>query len=224
MSSMNNMKRDEVGSVMNIVIIATLSVFFVGAMAFAIWAFMGRQDYKTNADQKVQAAVLANTKKVQVDDAATYAEVAKTPLKAYNGPEAYGSVSIQYPKTWSSYLVTNNNSTPINLYSYPDVVPDTNAKSSSYALRVQVVAQSYSTVLKTFDGSLKQGKVTVTPYALPKNPNNIGVRVEGQLEQSIQGRLVILPLRDKTLKIWTESSSFYNDFEQTILPNASFVR
>lgn len=220
---MNNNKHDEVGSAMSLVLIATLSVLFVGASVFAIWAFMGQQDYKANVEQKVQVAVLANTKQVQATDAATYAEEAKKPLKAYNGPEAYGSVSIQYPKTWSSYLVTNNTATPINFYAHPDIVPGVGSQTSSYALRVEVVAQSYSAVLKTYDGSLKQGKVTVTPYALPKNPSNIGSRVEGQLDQSIQGKLVILPLRDKTLKIWTESSSFYTDFEQTILPNASFV-
>lgn len=223
MSSMKHMRHDERGSAMTVALIVTLSVLSVAAAVFAGWAYMSRQDYKNNVQQKVAVAVQANTKKVQADDAAAYAEEAKKPLKPYNGSSAYGSVSIQYPKTWSSYLQTNDSSRPINFYAHPDIVPGTEQRDSSYALRVQVVAKAYDAVLKEYTSAVQKGSVKVSPYALPKNPSTVGARLEGQLTQTIQGKMVVLPLRDKTLKIWTESDKFYADFEQIILPNASFV-
>jgi hypothetical protein len=49
-----------------------------------------------------------------------------------------------------------------------------------------------------------------------------GVRVDGQIADNIQGSMIILPLRDKTQEIWTESNSFLPDFNNNILPNLTF--
>lgn len=212
---------DERGSVATIVSIAVLAVFLVGALVFAGWAYTGRQDYKNNVDAKVKVAVAKNTKEVQLKDAADFAEAAKQPLKTYVGPDAYGSVTIPYPKTWSAYVVTAGGQ-PLDAYFNPDFVPSATDQKSVFALRVQIVASTYSQTLTQFQGLQKQGKVTVSPYALPKTPTQVGVRVDGQLTPTKQGSMVILPVRDKTLKLWIESNQFTNDFNNIILPNASF--
>lgn len=199
-----------------------LAVLFVGAASFAAWAYAGRQDYKNNSDKKVAAAVAANKKVVQAEDAKKYAEEAKQPLKTYSGPDAYGSLQLSYPKTWSVYMATGSSSTPIDGYLNPDVVPSISDQASTFALRVQVVQQSYATVLQSFSSSVKTGKATVSPYKLPKMQDVIGSRVDGQLTPKKQGSMVILPVRDKTLKIWTESSNFKADFDNNILANFTF--
>jgi len=39
----------------------------------------------------------------------------------------------------------------------------------------------------------------------------------------VQGSMVLVPLRDKTLKIWTEADETYlKDFNENILPNYTF--
>lgn len=212
----------EQGSVATLVSIILLSVFLVAALGFGVWAFMGRQDYKNNSDAKVKAAVQANTKAVQEQDAKDYAEAAKEPLKTYIGPEAFGSVHISYPKTWSAYVVTTSGTQPLDAYFNPEFVPSATDKDSVFALRAEVVSTSYSQSLSQYKSLQKQGKVTVAPYALPKTPSEVGVRVEGQLTTKKQGSMVILPLRDKTLKIWIESAQYLDDFNKLILPNASF--
>lgn len=199
-----------------------VSLLFVAVGGFAYWAYSGRQDYKNNVDSKIAAAVSANTDKVKVADAVKYAEAAKKPFATYVGPEAYGAVHVAYPKTWSAYVDTSNSSYPVDAYFYPAVVPSVTDQDSSFALRVQVVPQSYDTVVGQFKGQLQQGKVTVTPYALPKVSDTVGVRIDGQITNNKQGSMIVLPLRDKTLKIWTEASPFLADFNTNILPNFTF--
>lgn len=194
----------------------------LGAGAFAVWAYNGRQDYKNNVDTKISTAVETNKQLVQAQDAKQYAEAAKQPLKTYVGPEAYGSVHISYPKIWSAYVDTTGGATGLNGYLYPDTVPSITSQSSVFALRVEVVQTAYDKVVSQFNGVLKQGKVTVTPYKLVKVPSIVGVRIDGQIATNKQGSMIVLPLRDKTLEIWTESTAFLNDFNNNILPYASF--
>ncbi len=223
MSSM--IRRNESGSIDPLLIPLVLAVLIlIGVGVFATWAYSGRQDYKNNVDVKVATAVAANTKQVQTKDAGDYAEAAKNPLKTYVGPSAYGSVTVQYPKTWSAYVADTSGSSPfINGYFQPNIVPDITNQSSSFALRIQVVQDSYSTVMQTFQSQQQdQATVTVQPYALPKLPKNVGSKVVGAIQQNKQGEMVVLPIRDKTLEIWTESDSFKADFENIILANLSF--
>jgi hypothetical protein len=200
-------------------------IFFLGAAGFGYWAFNSRQDYKNNSDQKVAVAVEAAQKRTQAADAKQYAEEAKQPLKTYVGPSSFGAITVQYPKTWSSYVIEkdNNDSRPIDAFFHPDFVPDTTNQDKSFALRIQLVSQSYDDVLSTYSGAAKNGKVTIAPYRLAKVPTVIGSVITGQLDTRKQGTLVILPLRNMTLKIWADSSEFLPDLTNIILPNFSFT-
>ncbi len=211
------------GSVGALVGLSLLVLTLIAALGFGFWAYNERTKYKSSSDEIVAAAVKQNTKNVQAEDATKYAEAAKLPNKTWIGPAAFGSVEITYPKTWSAYSEgVGNSSAPVNVFMHPDVVPSTNDPNSSYALTVQVVPTAYSSVLGQFSGLQKSGKVTISAYSLPKNPSDVGAKITGQIAPKKQGTLVIFPVRDKTLKIWTESAAFQADFDNTILPNARF--
>lgn len=201
-----------------------LAVLFVGAGSFAYWAFSGRQDYKNNSDAKVAAAVQNNTQSVQAQDAKQYAEQAKSPLKLYAGPDAYGSVHVSYPKTWSAYIDTTNENTPLDAYFHSDYVPSTQSQQT-YNLRVQVNAQPYSTMLQQYNSLIQEGKATAAPYSLPKEPNITGTELTGAInlnDPNSAGTMIMLPLRSTTLMIWTESNDYMPDFTKYILPNLTF--
>ena len=198
-------------------------LFFIGAAAFGYWAFMSRQDYKNNADQKVAAAVAIAKQQQSSTDQASFTQAEKNPLRTYTGPEAYGSLNVSYPKTWSAYVAEQDNSnTPLDGYFYPGAVPDVSNQNSSFALRISVLQEAYSQVLSDFQSQVQAGQVKVTPYALPKVPSDVGSRVTGQIAQNKQGDIVILPMRDKTIEIWTEAQQFEGDFNNNILPNVTF--
>jgi hypothetical protein len=46
--------------------------------------------------------------------------------------------------------------------------------------------------------------------------------LSGQIAQQQKGTMVILPLRDKTLEVWTESDAYLSDFKNYVLPNLTF--
>ncbi len=199
-----------------------VTILLVAAGSFAVWAYMSRQDYKYNTDQKVAAAVEVAKKQTSTAKDNEFAEKEKLPLKEYDGPAAFGSVVIKYPKTWGAYVnEQDRGSTPIDGYFHPVFVPGTTSKTS-FALRVQVLGSDYTTALKSYESQIKIGKIKAAPYVPPKVQSVTGMRLEGEVAPRKQGYMVILPMRDKTLKIWTESSEFLNDFNNNILPNFTF--
>lgn len=207
-----------------IVVIALLAISTIGLAILSAWTYSERTRYKTQSDQIVAKAVSENTVAVQQKAAAQFAEEIKNPLKPYVGPATYGTVRFEYPKTWSIYNNgIANGASPVDLYSSPDVVPSLQDQTASFALRVQVVSTTYSSALQQFQGLQKGGKVKIAPYSLPKNPSVVGSRIDGQITQTKQGSMILLPMRDKTLKIWTEAEASRADFDNIILPSASFV-
>ena len=203
-------------------LIATI-LLLVGALAFGGWAFLSRQDYKNNSDQKAAAAADERQKQTQAADAATYAEEAKNPLKTYKGPDQFGSVTIKYPKTWSGYVIDKDNSTiSLDGYFHPGVVPDVSNHDSTLALRLQVVNQAYDKVLGTYANQVKIKKLSAKPFTFAKVPSVVGMRLDGQIDTTKRGTLVIVPMRNLTLKVWTESSNYEKDFNKIILANLRF--
>jgi hypothetical protein len=221
----HNLRIGERGAI-NILLIPFIMVvfFFFGVVGFAFWAYSGRSHYKNESDQEVAKAVQQAIADTQEADATKYAEEAKKPYETYIGPAAFGNVTVNYPKTWSSYVIENERGgNPINGYFQPLTVPNVTDQDKTFALRVELVQTSYDTVLNQFKASLQIGKVTVAPYTLAKVPSVVGSRVEGQITPLKQGTMIILPLRNMTLKIWTESNDFKSDLDTHVLPNFSFV-
>jgi hypothetical protein len=199
-------------------------LLLIGVSGFAFWAFSGRQDYKDNVDAKIQDATAAAVKAEDAKKAAEYAEASKYPLKTYSSPSAYGSLQVQYPKTWSAYVVEQSDSSdkPVDGYFQPNFVPSVQNNDNAYALRVQVSSQSYATVMQTYQFLIKQGKAHATPFAFPKVPNVVGTRIDGQISVSKQGSVIVVPLRANALIISTEANQYMGDFNTNILPNLTF--
>lgn len=204
-------------------ILVTLLLF--GAAGFGYWAYGGYQDYKNNSDQKAAAAA----QKAKVDEGIAkdkaFVEAEKNPLTSYDGPESYGSIHVEYPKTWSVYVNSQTTSDqPLDAYFNPRFVPSIDDPNSVFSARIQVVQTTYTGVLSIYTSSVKLGTVTITPYSLPKVAGVVGARIDGLIRPGKKntGSMIVLPLRDKTLEIWTENAQAMGDFNNIILPNMSF--
>src|SRR5688572_25211372 len=142
MSGMRTNK--QAGFISGLVIsLITCVVVLIGVFVFAAWAFTERQDYKNNSDEKASAAAAVAKEQTQRDDAARFAEEAKNPLKTHVGPDAFGGVTIQYPKTWSAYIIESNGTSsgvPMNNYFHPDFIANIQNQDNAYALRVQIAS------------------------------------------------------------------------------------
>ena len=188
-----------------------------------VWALGERQDYKDNSDQKSAAAVEAATKATEEKKETEFLEREKSPFRVYKGPSTFGSAEITYPKTWSAHVIENaSGTTPISGFFHPNFVPGERS-GAAYALRLEVVEQSYDQVLKTYESNARRGVVRINPYKPPKVPSALGSRIDGEIQRGLNGSTILLPLRDKTIKLSVQSQDFMKDFNDIILANFVFA-
>jgi archaellum component FlaF (FlaF/FlaG flagellin family) len=218
-------KHDQNGSINSLLApLILITLLFFGAAGFGYWAFMERQDYKLNTDEKVAAAVKLARQDESTKKDKQFAEEEKNPLEIYNGPAEFGSLSIAYPKTWSAYIDdTGRSSADIDGFFYPGVVPSITSKDATFALRIKVINQDYQSAVSQFNKAQQNGLVTVEPYSLPQVPDVVGVIVNGQVTKDKTGTIVVLPLREKSIQVSTEGGEYKRDFVEHVLPNLTFV-
>jgi hypothetical protein len=211
----------ESGSV-SVVLAAVFGVLLLFSLIFAGWAFAGRQDYKNNVDSKISDAVVVAVQEAETAKEAEFVEQEKLPTRTYKGSATYGSLTFDYPKTWSVYAEEATSGVVLDLFAFPLVVPGV-TPTTLYALRVEITSTTYDTELKRYERDIQTGTVTSTAYRAEKVPDVLGVRLDGAIEREVQGSMVMFPLRDRTIKIYTEIPEFANDFNSIILPTVNFV-
>ena len=210
------------GSIATVAIIVLLVVSLLVSLGVAIWAFSERSTYKNESDKISAKAVEEALAAQKLELEKQFDEQEKQPFETYQGPSDLGSITLSYPKTWELYVDEAKSGTAaLKAYAHPGYVPSTNG-DTSFALRYEVVSEDYANTLKDFDGQVKKGTVRVTPFRAEKVPSVVGAKLEGEIEPKKTGVMVIIPVRDKTLRIWTESTSFTPDFN-TILSSLTFV-
>ncbi|MCB9823129.1 hypothetical protein H6800_02545 [Candidatus Nomurabacteria bacterium] len=171
-------------------------------------------DQRDNVNQKISNAVeIAETEQREKLDK-DFAEREKIPNKTYTSPSIYGSVKLTFPKTWSSFVTDTGSS--IDYYGHPDYVP---SKGVNYALRMNVSTKKFASEIKSYDAEVKKGDLKAVSITVS---GTTGTRLDGLLKKDQQGTMVIFPLRDKTLKVWTENKDFAADFE-SVLKQLTFV-
>jgi hypothetical protein len=214
------------GGAKNLIIIILLVILLAASLGFGGWAYSQMLSYKNDTNKKIDAAVAA-AKTAQAKEVQDAFDKANT--KQFQGSSTYGSVSFSYPKTWSAYVDTSSTSEPISAYFHPDQVPGINSRAA-YSLRVELVSSDYSQALQQFSGFIKQGTVTSKAF-LPPKLNGIGNAQPGTLlsgqinsaDSTQRGEMLIIRVRDKTLKISTQSNDYLNDFNNIILSSLTFA-
>jgi len=208
-----------------------LGVLLVVSLIWGYGAYQNGQDYKNNSDAKSATAVAAAEKVQAAKLQAQFDEASKSPLKTYTGPTTYGSISFSYPKSWSAYVDETSADEPLNAYFFPGQVPGTTS-NTAFALRVELVSDAYADVLQQFDSQVTAGTVTAAAYVPPKMKSvanvQVGTMFTGGINQNQdgsyqQGQMVVIKVRDKTLKIYTESNDYAADFTNTVLSSLTFI-
>lgn len=210
-------------------VIATvlLVLLLLMSLIFGFWAFAQMQDYKNNVNAKIAVAVTAAEKSTTEENNATFADTLKKDRVTYVGPSSYGTITVEYPETWSGYVDSDDNSNePLTVQFHPVIVPAVKGggkNAQAIALTVQVVNESYDNVVEESQQYIEDGSAAAVPFALEKMPNQVGLKVTGKINQDFVGTKVILPLRDKTIVITAETDQFAKDLETYILPYITFV-
>ncbi len=195
--------------------IATIILIIVtaGLIALSVWIYFNYNDQKTNVDSKIDAAV-SIAKKDQVNlDNIKRTESEKLPNRQFVGPNDYGRVTFDYPKTWSVYINKDaTNGGTYEAYLNPVTVPPVSL-SQQYALRVVIDQQDIDKAIASYDTAVKKGDLK--SYSVSAN-GNMGTRLDGVFSKDIRGSVVLFKIRDKTLTIRTDATTFKDDFNKLI--------
>lgn len=214
-----HMRSPESGSANPLLIACILLALFSAALGgFGIWSFMNYQDQKNNTDAKIEAAVgsakTAQAKELEID----FVKREKEPHVSLTGPDDLGSVTFNYPKTWSVYVPKNGSSGEYEAYLNPGSVPLVST-TQPYAARVLIDNRAYDDTLKSYESLVKKGSLKSSPVTIN---GFTGVRLDGTFTKDREGSSVIFKVRDKTLVISTDATTFKNDFDIVILPSLDF--
>ncbi|MEP6710724.1 MAG: hypothetical protein ABJA64_03310, partial [Candidatus Saccharibacteria bacterium] len=153
-------------------------------------------------------------KKDQADqDEKKFAEREKQPNRQFVGPEDYGRLTFDYPKTWSVYIAKDvSKGGNYEAYLNPVTVPFPTT-TQQFSLRVTIEQNDYDTVVASYASMIKKGDLRSASTSA--NGEN-GTRIDGNFSKDIRGAAVIYKIRDKTLTLRTDADTFKPDFENII--------
>lgn len=206
--------KNESGAVSgSLIAIIGLTVLVVVFGSLSIWAFLSYNEQKTDVDGKI-AVKEAEAKKAQAEvDEKKFAERDKEPNRTFVGPEDYGRLTFDYPKTWSVYVAKDvAKGGTYEAYFNPVSVPPVNAQTQ-YALRVTIEEKDIDSVINSYQPLVKKGDLRTS--ATSSDGNN-GTRLDGSFSKDIRGAAVIYKIRDKTVTIRADADTFKPDFENLI--------
>lgn len=210
-------KLDQRGIMNPLTIPLILAMLIVIGLSVTAVMYYTKYIEQRDANKPIIAAAVAEAEASQKEQLEKeFTEREKVPTKNYTSPQQLGSVKLSFPKTWSSY-VENARSGTLEFYAHPNFVP---ADGVNYALRMSIESVAFSDAVKDYDSQVEEG---VLRAAAVRASGTTGTRLDGFLEDEKEGSMVIFPLRDKTLRVWTESSEFTPDFNEIILKALTFV-
>ncbi len=189
-------------------------VLFVVAAGLAVWALLNYIDQRDNVDQKVSVAVTEAVKEQADADAAKFEQEEKKPNRIFTGPEDLGSVSFDYPKTWSVYIAKDaSTSSTFEAYLNPGEVPAVSARQK-YATRLTIESKDYDKAVESFASQVKNGNLKSS--SIKVNGDDTATRFDGEFSKDLRGSLVMFKLRDKTVTVRTDADTFKNDFDELV--------
>lgn len=207
-------RRYETGAA-NVWLIMTiiLTITTIAAAGFLIWALINYFDQKDNVDSKVAVAV-AEAEKVQADKLeAEFLERDKQPNRKFVGPDDYGRLSFDYPKTWSVFVEEDaSKGGSFQAYLNPVSVPPI-SQSTQLGLRVTIETRAYESVIQSYQSRVRSGDLTSSTASAD---GETGTRLEGAFTKDIRGTAVIFKIRDKTVTLRTDADTFKGDFDAII--------
>ncbi|MBP5656728.1 hypothetical protein J6X15_04060 [Candidatus Saccharibacteria bacterium] len=209
-------QRGSKGTLVETIILVIVCLVAAGAIIVAVIFFMKYQEADTDQQSKIDAAVAEAVANEQALAAKNLEEKLKEPNLEFRGPDDYGSVSFQYPKTWSVYVEKDaSDNSDYVAYFQPKKVPPISGKNSRFALRFAIYNRQYDDVAKPYIAKVKNGKMKSSNFTADSG-NITGMRYEGEISSKINGTFVIFKVNDKTAILQTDSDVLLDDYESIL--------
>lgn len=208
-----------------IIILSLALVTFVGLF---VWMFIRYNDASTNLEKKLEMARTEAANAQEEKDYEAYQEEAKNPYQSFTGPTDYGSLSFQYPKTWSLYVPDDaTDGGDYRAFFNPGQIDRIDTPTTIHALRVTIKDQSYDDVVKSFQSYVERQEKGLTV-------KSVQIGVDGAITanlytgtlpgtEDLTGHIVVFKIRDKAVILQTDSMLFEGEFDK-LLSTVTFVQ
>ena len=210
-------KKDRSGLIKTVclVFVSLIAVTFIGLFIFMYFQW---NTASTDVEGQIEKAVSEAEYELTTKLEAEFEEKEKYPFKTFTGPSDFGSLTFEYPKTWSLYVPDDaSRAQDYHAYFNPIQVNVVN-EQTVMALRVSIINSLTDEVKKRYEGRIEDGKLKVTQRVV----NNANVDIyTGELESELQGIFAVFKIRDKTAIIQTDAMIFEKDF-YTLLDTIKF--
>lgn len=212
-------KKYRAGNVVDLVktiAIIALSLALVTFIGLFAWVMSEYNSLNSDVQGKISVAVAKAKDETAAQKEAIFLEREKNPLRTFVGPDDYGQLTFQYPKTWSVYIADSAaNGGDFHAYFNP-VQVEAVSNDTVNALRVSivnklfdVVAAEYQKAMEKKDSNLTMESVTVNGFSANRYTGTIP-------NTDLSGYIIIFKIRDKTAIVQTDSVLFADDYNKLI--------
>src|SRR3989344_6030028 len=182
-------------------IVATIIAIGLGVLAI-YYVLQYNKEKTTVESQKAKAAEVARSEQKTQDETA-FAKEEKFPYSTYEVPAVLGAIKVEYPKTWSVFAIQDESAaTQLDVFMSPQVVLAEKNNTEPYAFRMKLEQKLYTESIKKYQSLAQKGQVTAEAVVVS---GISGTRFNGQIDTGRTGSIILLPIRDKTLSLWTEA-------------------
>ena len=187
------------------IILVIVCLIAAGAIVVAVIFFMRYNELNETTEAQVNAKVAEEVAKEQEKSTKKIEEERKEPRQEFRGPSDYGSISFKYPKNWSVYVSKDgSNNSDFEAYFQPNRVPPINDQNSRYALRFIIKNRQFDDEAKTYIAKVKNGKLKSQNFTADSEAIS-GTRYEGEIDNKINGIMIMFKVNDKTAILQTDS-------------------
>ena len=146
-----------------------------------------------------------------------FAEREKSPLRSFTGPEDYGALSFDYPKTWGIYVDSDDSKGGDYVaYFNPVQIDPLSDKASVYALRLTITNTSFEKTVAKYQNLLSQKKTNLSMNTITVN-GTVANHYSGTIPGTdFNGYIVIIKIRDKSAILQTDSYLFEADYNKLL--------
>ena len=191
-----------------------LGVGLLATLVLLIMSVSKNAQLEASIDEEIesQRQELLSAQETELKEAFEKEKLATT--ASYKAPAVFGGISVNYPKDWSLYLQENErNSTQVDAIFHPGGVRAGSDSETTYALRLQLIDNSYRNELNKYQSKVDKGALSASPITVGSTK---GVLLSGEIDSSTNGRLALVPFLDKTVILITETNNYASVFDQAL--------
>lgn len=198
------------------IILVVVCIIAAVAIVLAVLYYMKWNDLSINyTAEKDRAVAEAQREQREADDAILKQKMMEDTVQ-YAGPDDLGRISFNYPKIWSVYEAENGlNNSDYAAYFGPAPVLSINDDTARYALRFEIVYQSFENIANAYSYRVQDGSLKATSFSADSG-KIVGTRYEGMVGDDIEGILVIAKIDDKTLALQTDFMEYADVFNKIL--------